>query len=108
VTPPTNSLITGYVVMIDDGFDGAFVEGYDGRGNPSKLTTKIEGLRSQTIYRIKAYAINKAGDGQVSDIVTCYTVTIPNQPGTPKLVTSDSTSITVSWEPAFDDGGSPI
>lgn len=37
VTPPANSLITGYVVKIDDGFDGLFTVGYDGRGNPSQL-----------------------------------------------------------------------
>jgi hypothetical protein len=41
-------------------------------------------------------------------VITCYTVTIPGQPGKPQLVTSDSSSIQVSWEPAYDDGGSPI
>lgn len=37
VTAPTNSLITGYVVMVDDGFDGDFVDAYDGRTNPSQF-----------------------------------------------------------------------
>lgn len=63
---------------------------------------------AQTTYRLKAYAINKSGNGVYSDIITCYTATIPDQPGRPTLVASTSTSITVAWEPAFDNGGSPI
>ena len=35
-------------------------------------------------------------------------MTVPGQPGAPKLVTSTASSIEVSWTPAYDDGGSPI
>lgn len=35
VAPPANSLITGYMVYIDDGLDGDFSVGYDGSTNPS-------------------------------------------------------------------------
>lgn len=108
VVPPSNSLITGYIVLIDDGLDGDFVIGYNGAGNPSAREATIEGLSSRTTYRLKVYATNKAGLGAVSDEITCFTVTIPNQPGRPQLVTSTSSSIKVEWEPAFDDGGSPI
>lgn len=38
VTPPANSLITGYIVMIDDGYDGDFTVGYNGSTNPSLLS----------------------------------------------------------------------
>lgn len=41
VNSPLNSLITGYVVYIDDGLDGNFVVGYDGKSNPSKIFTTI-------------------------------------------------------------------
>lgn len=37
VQPPLNSLITGYIVLIDDGLDGPFKIGYNGDLNPSKL-----------------------------------------------------------------------
>jgi hypothetical protein len=53
-------------------------------------------------------ANNKAGTSVVSNVVSCYTVTVPGQPGSPQLVESTSTSIEVQWAPAFDDGGSPI
>jgi hypothetical protein len=108
VTPPTNSLITGYQVYIDDGLDGAFTVGYDGRSNPSQMSAVISGLAPRTTYRLHVVAINKAGIGQSSDDVSCYTVTVPGQPGTPELVTSTATSITVRWTPAYDDGGAPI
>lgn len=93
VSPPTNSLITGYLVMIDDGLDGDFQIGYDGSTNPSKVFSTIEGLASRTTYRLKVLAINKAGQGTESEEITCFTVTIPGQPGTPQLVTSTASSI---------------
>lgn len=61
VTPPANSLITGYVVMIDDGLDGAFRIGYDGRQNPSKTTATANNLIARITYKLKAYAMNKSG-----------------------------------------------
>lgn len=63
INPPPNSLITGYVVLIDDGLDGAFSVGYDGSSNPSKVFTTVENLTQQTTYRLKVYALNKAGKG---------------------------------------------
>lgn len=40
--------------------------------------------------------------------MSCFTVTIPGQPGKPELLASTSTTIAIKWGPAFDDGGSPI
>jgi len=77
VPPPTNSLITGYIVKIDDGLDGDFTIGYDGSTNPSKVYTTIEGLISRTTYRLKVLATNKAGLGAESEEITCFTVTVP-------------------------------
>ncbi len=65
-------------MYIDDGLDGNFTVGYDGGKNPSKVFTTIYGLNSMTIYRLKAVATNKAGVGLTSNLITCYTVTIPN------------------------------
>ena len=52
--------------------------------------------------------MNKSGEGSYSDTITCYTVSVPGQPGTPRMVTSSATSIELVWEPAYEDGGSPI
>lgn len=95
-------------MLIDDGLDGPFKIGYDGSGNPAELSTVISGLEQRTTYRLQAVALNKAGSGVKSEILTCFTVTIPGQPGTPQLVTSTATSIEINWSPAYDDGGSPI
>lgn len=54
------------------------------------------------------YASNKAGNGVNSTIISCYTATLPGIPGKPKMVTSTSSSIELKWDPAYDDGGSPI
>lgn len=108
VVPPYPTLITGYIVMIDDGLDGAFSIGYNGLSNPSKFEATIENLEMQTTYRLKVYATNIAGGGEVSDFVTCYTVTTPGQSGKPELISSTDTSIEMKWAPAYDDGGSPI
>lgn len=54
------------------------------------------------------FASNKAGNGVNSDIISCYTATLPGQPGKAKMVTSSHTHIELNWEPAYDDGGSPI
>jgi hypothetical protein len=110
ITPPGGSswLVTGYIVYIDDGLDGDFVRGYDGTSNPSQINSTISGLNERTIYRLKVVALNKAGEGPESEILTCFTVTVPGQPGTPELVSSTDQSIEIKWTPAYDDGGSPI
>ena len=74
---PENSLITGYKVLIDDGYDGDFSIAYDGSSNPSKLDAIVTLLRPQTIYRLKVTAGNKAGMGAESNVVPCFTVAVP-------------------------------
>ena len=77
MSPPTNSLITGYVMLIDDGRDGDYHIAYNGINNPSVLTYNIQNLKPQTTYKIIGYAVNKAGHGTNSTAITCYTATIP-------------------------------
>jgi hypothetical protein len=48
--PPANSLITGYVVLIDDGASGEFREAYNGRTKPSTVDATIYGLAAKTTY----------------------------------------------------------
>ena len=44
VTPPAHSLITGYVLLIDDGKGGAYRVAYDGTNNPSLVEYSIRNL----------------------------------------------------------------
>ncbi len=76
-TPPNFSLITGYVLLIDDGLGGDFSVAYDGSVNPSLLKYTVENLRAKTTYRLMIYATNKAGPGTNSTIISCYTATTP-------------------------------
>lgn len=91
VDPPADSLITGYVLYIDDGLDGPYTVVYDGRDKSSKLSHTVTDLVARRQYRLKVSAWNKAGEGDQSDVVTCFTVSIPGRPGTPKMVTSSDT-----------------
>lgn len=59
-------------------------------------------------YIVKGYAINKAGNGLLSDPVTCYTIAPPGQAGRPMKVTSDDTTITLRWDAAFEEESSPV
>ena len=108
VTPPATSLITGYVVLIDDGKSRSFRVGYDGRNDPSNFEATIFGLTQMTSYRLVAFAVNKAGDGANSTEVICHTAQTPGVPGTPTWVSSTSSTLELEWAPAYDDGGSPI
>ena len=108
VTPPTDTLITGYVVLIDDGLSGPFNIAHDASTDPARLNATIYGLKARTTYRLTGYALNKAGNGANATEITCYTATQPGLPGTPTWVSSAASSIELKWEPAYDDGGSPI
>jgi len=109
VTPPTGTIIEGYVLLINDGLDGdIFTQAYNGKFNPSKLSANLTNLAARRNYKIKGVAINKAGQGSESLEVTCFTAAAPGQPGRPVYVGSTSTTITVQWEPVFEDGGSPV
>jgi hypothetical protein len=108
VVDPSGQLVTGYVILVDDGRDGHFRVAHDGSTNPSVFEAVITGLVPHMTYRITGYALNVAGPGVNATEITCFTATVPGVPGTPSLVTSSATSIQVTWTPAYDDGGSPI
>ncbi len=109
VSPPANTVIQGYVLMINDGLESdTYSIAYNGQHNPATFKAVVEGLSARRNYKVKGYAINKAGSGTESSTVTCYTSAPPGQPGRPKLISSTTDSIQVEWEPAFEDGGTTI
>ena len=95
VVPPANTIIQGYVIQINDGLGGdTYTTVYNGRLNPSTLSTTITGLSTHN-YQIIGYAINKVGNGAQSTPVTWLTVAPPEQPGRPLYISSTTTSIYV-------------
>lgn len=71
VTPPANTVIQGYVVLINDGLGGdTYSIGYNGKLDSGQLTASITGLSARRTYQIVGYAINKAGNGPQSSVVT--------------------------------------
>ena len=60
------------------------------------------------IYGFRVTAINIVGKSAPSNIVSVMAATIPTVPGTPFRLTSNETSITISWTPPKDNGGTPI
>jgi hypothetical protein len=108
VTAPAGTSITGYVILVDDGRNGDFRVAHDGATNPAVFEAAIYGLRSETNYRITGYALNEAGPGASAAVMSCFTASAPGVPGRPTLVASAASSIEVAWEPAYDNGGSPI
>jgi hypothetical protein len=46
VTAPATTLITGYVILIDDGRTGPFVIAHDGSINPQVFESTIYGLKA--------------------------------------------------------------
>ena len=96
------------MIEVDDGLDGDFVVAYNGRGNPSQTEYTIDSLIAQRQYKSESSPTSKACDFELSEEITLYTVTIPGQPGTPRMTSSSATSINLEWEPAYEDRGSPI
>jgi titin len=58
------SAITGYKVFINPLDDGDWSEIYDGAGQPTILTYKIEGLKRGLHYRFQSIALNYVGEGE--------------------------------------------
>ena len=109
LSAPAGTTIEGYVILINDGLEGdEYTVAYQGQNNPSQLETTITGLSSRRSYKIIGYGVNKVGYGSNSTSVTCFTTAPPGQPGRPMLQSSTNVSIVLEWEPAYEDGGSPI
>ena len=100
-TPPTDnggSVITKYVYTIDNGIT------YNDLSTPSNLIT---GLTNGTTYTIKLRAVNAAGQGIESSSITVTPRTTPGAP-TSLIATSGNGSISISFTPPTNNGGSSI
>jgi len=108
VTPPANTVITGYQIYYDTMTGNGYSIGCDFTNNPSQLSCKISNLQTGQKVAIKANSMNKGGLSIDSTVVYCTAVGKPGQPGTPRLVSSSASSIQVEWTGASNTGGLPI
>jgi hypothetical protein len=68
VSPPVNSTISGYIIMIKDELSGEDYQiAYDGRYNPGKFTAVLTQLELTKRYIVLGYALNEAGKGDDSN-----------------------------------------
>ena len=126
-------VIAGYELWMDTWSGGDFFMVYDGAGSPEimeyRLATNDMGPQSQIVetgrqYRFKVRAINNCDTedlsrscfGEFSEI-QAFTVRDPRAPLPPSMPQRDSytrvysvneATISVSWFPPVDNGGSPI
>lgn len=97
------SPITSYTLMKDNGI-GIFYTIYTGLNleyTDSKLTDGGE-------YTYKVVAANAAGKGLESDTVTAIAGEYPSKPLNLRVVTQNSLTLDVQWDPPIDDGGRAI
>jgi len=105
---PDSDLPTlGYQVeFLDD--DDIWKIVFNASSNPDALQTIISGLETGKLYQYRVYSVNFNGRSQPSDIFSIYACGLPRNISTPVYISSDKTSITISWGPVQDDGGCPI
>lgn len=70
------SLITGYLLEIDDGNGGQFALAYDGSQDNNNLEALVS-VTSGLQYRFRAFAVNFNGVSQPSVIASYYACTAP-------------------------------
>ena len=87
---------------------GEFVVIWDGRERPEILTLKVPDTKSAVPYAFRHRAFNYNGPSDYSDEFIVYVCVDPSHPSKPRWVGSTKTSITIEWDPSFDDGGCPI
>lgn len=99
--------MTGYKLLMDDGYNGNFAVIYDGTGYPNTFSFIATNLITGLPYRFKVIAVNVNGDSQDGDSVTYYSCLNPRNVQTPYKISTTKTTITIGWhEP--DNNGCPI
>lgn len=99
--------VTGYKLLMDDGYNGDFSVVYDGSGFPYTFSFVAQNLTTGLPYRFKVVALNINGQSISGDSVTIFACLKPSNVLAPYKIGTTKTSITVGWyEP--DNMGCPI
>ncbi|KAL4434999.1 hypothetical protein ABPG77_003824 [Micractinium sp. CCAP 211/92] len=95
--------VTGYEVEMDDG------SGFRHVARSAERQCTVHGLHSGILYKFRVRAENEAGRSLWSPLGEGRTAAVPPGPcGTPALMGSSQTSLSIRWEGPEDDGGSAI
>jgi titin len=79
------------------------------RPESTSLSYTVAGLTRATEYQFRVSAVNSGGTGIESNVVGETTqATVPTVPTALATSSPTTSSVTVSWNAPFDDGGSPI
>ncbi|XP_077588041.1 fibronectin type III domain containing 3Ba isoform X1 [Stigmatopora nigra] len=71
------------------------------------LTCTVQGLKRSTQYKFRLIASNMEGKSSPSEVLVCTTnPDKPGPPSTPCVLVSTPYSLTVTWDPPQDNGGS--
>lgn len=90
-------VVSGYILFMDDGFDGEFTVVYDGSNDAFTTKATVVELQSGLSYRFKVQSKNINGNSADSATSTIYACLVPSRLPTPLEVATTSSAITISW-----------
>jgi titin len=102
------SPITGYRIYMNALAVGDWLLIYAGEGYPTRQTYSAQGLSEGSQYRFMISAFNLVGESANSTEAQYTASDLPGGPTQPKLVSSTSTEVVISWEPPSDSGGQSL
>jgi len=109
LTSDGGASVLGYRLYMVNVTTGGTSLVYDGKSIPTVTSHKVTGLSPGHEYEFYATAINRVGEGSESpSSATIKAATVPGQPAPPVYVSSTSTTITMTFTPVADNGGSVI
>jgi|LauGreDrversion4_2_1035121.scaffolds.fasta_scaffold01782_4 hypothetical protein len=87
--------VLGYILQMDDGFNGDFKTIYDGNKDPITNNFVTSQLTIGLNYRFRVAAVNYNGDSAYSNIVPIFACLVPSKIPQPKRINQSTTSITI-------------
>ncbi|XP_060701006.1 immunoglobulin-like and fibronectin type III domain-containing protein 1 [Hemiscyllium ocellatum] len=81
-----------------------------GEVDKSTTTFSYDKVEPEKKYKFKVWAVNSEGKSEalLSDVITAGRKDVPGAPAKPNILSASSKSITVSWTPPHNTGGSRI
>lgn len=117
--PPTNITFTagtrsGIILWNGDSSSKSYVATVTGPNytfNTSGIATtrriQLTGLTASTLYTVKIYETNEAGNGDPTTVPVSTSEDVPDPPEAPSVVNINATSVNVSWNIPYS-GASPV